>query len=168
MTAVCPLPCLSDRFLLSDNLFPDTVIRVKASREVILSAGTFNTPHILLNSGVGDASTLRAMKITPIKDLPGVGRNLSDHPALIGSWERPNATDTLESLASAQAASEALEQWTSSRSGPYSDGLTNNIGFFRLNESLPDVKSIFDTYGDLSPGPQSPHIQLFPLVKIFS
>jgi choline dehydrogenase-like flavoprotein len=52
---------------------------VRARREVILCAGAFQSPQLLLLSGIGDAATLRAMGIAPVLHLPGVGRNLRDH-----------------------------------------------------------------------------------------
>lgn len=50
-----------------------------ANREVILSAGAFQSPHILLLSGVGPAHTLRQYGIPVKHELPGVGKNLQDH-----------------------------------------------------------------------------------------
>ncbi len=47
---------------------------------LVLSAGVYATPAILQRSGVGDADRLRALGITPVVDLPGVGANLHDHP----------------------------------------------------------------------------------------
>ena len=52
---------------------------VRARREVILSGGAFNSPQLLLLSGVGAADDLRAHGIEPVHELPGVGRNLQDH-----------------------------------------------------------------------------------------
>lgn len=49
---------------------------------VVLAAGTFGSPEILFESGVGDAEDLRAADIGLTAHLPGVGRNLSDHPFL--------------------------------------------------------------------------------------
>ncbi len=50
-----------------------------ANREVILSAGTFASPHLLMASGVGPADQLRKTNIELKKELPGVGQNLQDH-----------------------------------------------------------------------------------------
>lgn len=49
------------------------------AREVILSAGSFASPHLLMLSGIGDAESLAAHGIEPAHDLPGVGQNLQDH-----------------------------------------------------------------------------------------
>lgn len=54
--------------------------RVHIRREIILSAGAFNTPKLLMLSGVGPADSLRRRGITVLHDLPGVGMNLMDHP----------------------------------------------------------------------------------------
>jgi choline dehydrogenase-like flavoprotein len=53
-------------------------ISVCARKEVVLSGGTFNTPQILMLSGIGPAEELRALGIDPKIDLPQVGRNLQD------------------------------------------------------------------------------------------
>ncbi|GAT16030.1 glucose-methanol-choline oxidoreductase [Mycolicibacterium thermoresistibile] len=53
-----------------------------AAKEVILSAGALCSPLILLRSGIGPAEELRDHGIDVIADLPGVGRNLQEHPAI--------------------------------------------------------------------------------------
>ncbi|PWR18423.1 GMC family oxidoreductase [Zavarzinia aquatilis] len=53
---------------------------IKAGREVIMAAGSFGTPQVLLLSGIGPAAELRAKGIGVVHDLPGVGRNLQEHP----------------------------------------------------------------------------------------
>ena len=52
----------------------------RAAREVILSAGAFGSPQLLLLSGIGPAEHLRESASRSRHDLPGVGRNLQDHP----------------------------------------------------------------------------------------
>ncbi len=61
----------------------------EASREVILSAGTFNSPQLLMLSGIGPAAHLQQMGITPLVDLP-VGENLQDHLAAYMMYTRPS------------------------------------------------------------------------------
>jgi 4-pyridoxate dehydrogenase len=55
------------------------VHQVWASREVLLAGGVFNTPQLLMLSGIGDAEHLREVGVTPRVNLPGVGQNLQDH-----------------------------------------------------------------------------------------
>ena len=62
-------------------------LRVGAAREVILSAGTVNSPQLLLLSGIGPPGELERHGIEVVHDLPGVGRNLQDHVDCVLSWE---------------------------------------------------------------------------------
>jgi 4-pyridoxate dehydrogenase len=63
--------------------------RVRARREIILAAGAFNTPQLLMLSGIGPADHLREHGITPILDIAGVGRNLQDHMSVNVVGTRP-------------------------------------------------------------------------------
>ena len=54
--------------------------------EIILSAGAVGSPHLMLLSGVGPKSQLAEMDIPVVKDLPGVGLNLKDHPKVYLTW----------------------------------------------------------------------------------
>ena len=55
------------------------VVRVRAAREVVLSAGSINSPHILQLSGIGPAALLQRHGVAVQHDVPGVGANLQDH-----------------------------------------------------------------------------------------
>jgi choline dehydrogenase len=54
---------------------------------VVLCAGTFGSPAVLLRSGIGPAGELRALGIEVVADRPGVGANLHDQPFVLMSWE---------------------------------------------------------------------------------
>ncbi|OBJ85881.1 oxidoreductase [Mycobacterium sp. 1245852.3] len=63
---------------------------VAARGEVVLSLGAINSPKVLMQSGIGDASELRAFGIEVRQHLPGVGKNLQDHPCLPLNFEFPH------------------------------------------------------------------------------
>ncbi|MBA2595515.1 MAG: GMC family oxidoreductase N-terminal domain-containing protein, partial [Chloroflexia bacterium] len=73
-----------------------------ATERVILAAGAYGSPLILLRSGIGAADELRAAGIDTMHDLPGVGRNLQDHPAIGVHYEaRPETIAALEAFIAA-------------------------------------------------------------------
>ncbi len=57
----------------------NTDITVKAKKEILLSAGTFQSPQLLMLSGIGDKDELKQHGIACLKEIPGVGKNLQDH-----------------------------------------------------------------------------------------
>ena len=59
-----------------------------AEREVIIAGGVFNSPQLLMLSGIGDPTQLREFDIETRVHLPGVGHNLQDHPAVSLRWAR--------------------------------------------------------------------------------
>ncbi|KAJ7489582.1 aryl-alcohol oxidase [Mycena latifolia] len=131
-------------------------LTAKATKEIILSAGTVGTPHILMNSGVGDKVALNALGIPSLLHLPSVGKNISDHPAVALSWT-VNSTQTMESITqNATAFNEAFAQWNATRTGPFVDLGMTHIGWFRLDPESP----IFAQFPDPSAGPNTAHIEL--------
>ncbi|MEH2066642.1 MAG: GMC family oxidoreductase N-terminal domain-containing protein [Nostoc sp.] len=62
-----------------EYLHEGTLHQVRVNQEVILSAGAFDSPKLLMLSGIGTAEHLQAMGISVVADLPGVGQNLQDH-----------------------------------------------------------------------------------------
>ena len=66
--------------------------------EIVLSAGAIGSPQILMLSGVGPADHLRSLGIPVVRDLPGVGQNLRDHPMVYVTW-RTKKEYTLDGMA---------------------------------------------------------------------
>jgi len=64
--------------------------QARAEAEVLLCAGAVQSPQILQLSGIGDPDKLKAVGVTPVQELKGVGENLQDHLDVILSWETPN------------------------------------------------------------------------------
>ncbi|CAE6460895.1 unnamed protein product [Rhizoctonia solani] len=110
-----------------------TTYTVKARKEVILSAGTFQTPHLLELSGIGNATILRQNGIAPLVDLPGVGENLQEHILVPSTYElKPGITtiDILRNNASYAAAAQA--QYAATHDGIYSYS-TSTLSFINLD-----------------------------------
>ncbi|EFZ02306.1 GMC oxidoreductase [Metarhizium robertsii] len=60
---------------------------LKPRKEIILSAGAVDTPRLMLHSGLGPRAQLESLGLDVVKDIPGVGENLIDHPETIIMWE---------------------------------------------------------------------------------
>lgn len=102
-----------------------------AKREIILSAGVFHSPQILMLSGIGSAEVLSAHSISVISDLAGVGQNLWDQVFLsvLRGLSVPNAGTYLTTPTQQD---EAIQQYQSNATGPYSSA----GGYFSF-EKLP-------------------------------
>ncbi len=92
-----------------------------AGRDIVLSGGTFNSPQILMLSGIGPAAELKTHDIPVTVDLPGVGRNLQDHPILYPKYRSRNADSPIRYQRLDRKARVGL-QWLLTRRGP---GATN-------------------------------------------
>lgn len=62
-------------------------LTLRPRKEIILSAGAVDTPRLMLLSGLGPKTQLQSLDIPVVKDIPGVGENLVDHPETIIMWE---------------------------------------------------------------------------------
>ncbi|KAH6904200.1 GMC oxidoreductase-domain-containing protein, partial [Coprinopsis sp. MPI-PUGE-AT-0042] len=94
-----------------------TCYNVTATKEVILSAGSYGTPQLLLLSGIGDARELKGLGIHPTIDLPSVGKNLTEHPILATMWNVTEAT-VIDVSQNQTYQEEVLKQWQASKTGP--------------------------------------------------
>lgn len=129
---------------------------VTAKNEVILSAGTLNTPQILQLSGIGNKTELAKLGIKSTVDLPDVGEHMQDHPILSNYWT-VSATNTTDDLIRNPALfTTTLQQWTVNHTGPFTDPPATGVGFIRL----PANASIFKNVSDPSAGPGSGHYEL--------
>ena len=59
--------------------YENKTIEVKTNKEIILSAGSIGSPHVLQVSGIGDSNKLKNLNINVVNELKGVGKNLQDH-----------------------------------------------------------------------------------------
>jgi len=114
----------------------------RARKEVILSGGAYGSPQLLMLSGIGPAEELRKHGIAPRVDLPGVGRNLIEHPFLPVGWRaRP---ETFECMLRADRAAVSVLRWALFGTGPFAtNGAAGNI-FLRTAPGLdrPDMQLI--------------------------
>ncbi len=114
---------------------------VRAEREVILSGGVFNSPHLLMLSGIGPADHLREHGIAPVVDSPGVGANLQDHIVTITSWAR-NGTGPFHALMRADRMAPAFLQAWMFGTGPATILPGRIYGFFKTEpqHAVPDIQ----------------------------
>lgn len=99
-----------------------------ARREVIVSAGAFQSPQLLMVSGVGPAATLQRHGISVVADRSGVGQNMWDH-VLGGPSYRVNLI-TVSSLTIPEFAAAAAQQYNQSATGIFTDSGTDFLGKF--------------------------------------
>jgi len=105
---------------------------VRAQREVLLSAGAIGSPQLLLLSGIGAPDELRAAGVEVRHELPGVGRNLQDHPFVTVLWEVSD-TDTLYGADKPRP----LAEWLLRKSGKLSSTVAEVVAFTRTRGGLP-------------------------------
>jgi len=90
---------------------------IRARREVIVSGGAYNSPHLLLLSGIGPAAHLKDHGIAVLHDSPGVGRNLQEHPTASLEWNAREPVTFLSQLRWDRIALNSL-RWALTGSGP--------------------------------------------------
>ena len=104
---------------------------LSAKKEVIVSAGAFQSPQLLMVSGIGPIAVLQSLNISVVKDLPGVGQNLWDQPWFASSF-RVNVP-TASALQNDPAAyAEAIQAYTTGATGPLSISSGGIFGWEKL------------------------------------
>jgi choline dehydrogenase len=110
----------------------DRSVQERAEREIIVCAGAIGSPQLLMLSGIGPAHHLRSLDIPVLCDLPGVGANLQDHPAV------PIASECTEPISLAAAENlPNLFRYIAMRRGPLTSNVGEGGGFIRTSSALP-------------------------------
>ena len=104
---------------------------LSAKREVILSAGAFQSPQLLMVSGIGPRETLRQNHIHELVNLPGVGQNLWDQPFFGTSFQVDVATASA-GLNDAELTAEAIQAYVQDAAGPLTNPVIPVIGWENL------------------------------------
>jgi 4-pyridoxate dehydrogenase len=115
-----------------------------AEREVLLSGGVFNSPQLLMLSGIGPADHLKDVGIDPIINLPGVGQNLQDHLAVLVHYARKD-TDWFHALMRFDKMAAAMVQAYLFKSGPATILPGGLHGYVKSRPELavPDLQFLF-------------------------
>ncbi len=116
----------------------------RAAREVILSGGTINSPHLLQISGVGPAEHLASIGVPVVHDLPGVGRNLSDHYVARVSM-RVKDVETINELSRGWRLMREAAKWAALGTGALTFGVSSAQAYARSRPELasPDLQLLF-------------------------
>ncbi|KAF2087994.1 GMC oxidoreductase [Saccharata proteae CBS 121410] len=107
--------------------------KIHASKEVILSAGSFQSPQLLMVSGIGPKETLQQFDIDVISDLPGVGQNMWDH-VMFGPAYEVNMNTLDRVLHDPLALAQALTDYVTVQEGPLTSNVVEFIGWEKLPE----------------------------------
>lgn len=123
-------------------------ITLTARKEVILSAGAFQSPQLLMLSGIGPAATLNRFNIPVIVDRPGVGQNLTDH-IFFGPAYRVKV-DTFTRLANdiPYVLDQFATDYTIGKKGPLTNPVCDFLGWEKAPRNLisPTAASVLNTY----------------------
>ncbi|PYI09640.1 oxidoreductase [Aspergillus sclerotiicarbonarius CBS 121057] len=148
-------------------------LRLIAKHEIIIACGVFETPKLLMLSGIGPKDELAHHGIDPVIHSEHVGQNLVNHPILAHIFRLKDGTGLDGHLLRAGAAhSAAVQKYRTSKKGPFSSGLLEMIGLPRIDSHLERYKEYREAKaqnGGLDPfGPEGqPHFEV-DFVPMFS
>src|SRR5205085_3634760 len=112
----------------------------RAEREVLVCAGAYGSPQLLMLSGIGPADHLRDAGVQPLVDSPNVGKHLQEHAVAFYNWHAGDAL-TLDDATKPQY----LLQWVASRRGKLSSTIAEAVIHWRSDSGLaaPNVQIYF-------------------------
>ena len=132
-------------------------LKIKAHREIVLTAGAIQSPQLLMLSGIGDGEHLAALGVTVRHDLPGVGRNLHDHLASPVHMHTRNPASYGVSLRAMPRNFLNVAEYLLFRRGPLANNVFESAAFVKSNPALdkPDIQLVFQPAK--RPGPSFPY-----------
>ncbi|MDI4655139.1 GMC family oxidoreductase [Xanthobacter autotrophicus] len=118
---------------------------VRARKEVVLSAGVYNTARLLMLSGIGAADELRQAGVEPILDLPGVGKNIADHATYMLSNKTKERLTPIRQLRLDRAGVHFM-QWLLAGTGLFATQPLMAQGLLKSKPDLerPDIQIFFN------------------------
>lgn len=118
---------------------------LRARREVIVSGGVFNSPQLLLASGIGPAGQLRALGIDVRQDLPGVGENLQDHLDIVINTQLDSTDLFGATLRGGLRLFKEMRRYRRDRTGMLSSNFVEAGAFVKSRPELerPDLNLVF-------------------------
>ncbi|MGH1352071.1 MAG: GMC family oxidoreductase [Methyloligellaceae bacterium] len=119
--------------------------RVEATQEIILCGGAFNTPQLMLLSGVGPEGEIRRHGIDMVHELPGVGQNLQDHVDFVMTYRSKNSDMLSIGLGGSLKLMGEIMKWRRDGSGMVATPIAESGAFLRTDPSLsdPDIQLHF-------------------------
>jgi choline dehydrogenase-like flavoprotein len=119
--------------------------QVRARREVILASGAFQTPQLMMLSGVGDSAALAKYGIASVHHLPGVGQNLQDHPDFVFGFTSDAPHFAGLSWSGIGRIFKGIAQYRRERRGPMTSNVAECGGFLKTRPDLdaPDIQLHF-------------------------
>ncbi len=112
------------------------VVEAHAKREVLVCAGAFNSPQILMLSGIGPAEHLKEMGIPVVQDAPGVGQNLQDHVTVPMCWTVKEKPQSLNASFRGLAALGPVFEYLFKKKGPLTIPATDFACYFKSSPEL--------------------------------
>jgi len=135
---------LVEQILIENGRATGVVIRrggraetLRARGGVVLSAGAFNSPQILMLSGIGPAAHLKDKGIEVVADRAGVGADLQDHIDYVSSWETRSTDPLGDSLSGTWRMVKAIFEHRTRRTGIMTTCFAEAGGFWKSHPDLP-------------------------------
>ena len=118
---------------------------VRAAKEVLLCGGTFNSPQLLMLSGIGPAAEIRRHGIEVVHDLPGVGQNLQDHLDFIQTFTSKDTDNFGIGLAGTIQLTKHIFKWRKDGTGMIATPFAEGAAFLKTDPALdrPDIQLHF-------------------------